>query len=149
MKKSKTGGIPMKKCTFKTADCPIAQTLEVVGDAWTMLVVRDALVGKRRFGEFERSLGIAKNILTDRLKNLTARGVLRQVPASDGSAFREYELTEKGRGLIPVIIALRQWSGGMSHYKLVESTGNKRVRVELRTEDGRKVGLEDVRMVAA
>jgi DNA-binding HxlR family transcriptional regulator len=85
-----------------------------VGDWWSLLIVRDAFAGRRRFGEFQRGLGIAKNILTDRLRRLAADGVLEQVPTSDGSAFMEYVLTEKGRGLFLVVVALGQWGEGDS-----------------------------------
>ena len=81
----------------------MARSVEAVGDWWALLIVRDAFTGKRRFGEFEKSLGVAKNILTVRLKKLVADGVLELVPASDGSAFKEYALTGRGLGLLPVI----------------------------------------------
>jgi DNA-binding HxlR family transcriptional regulator len=127
--------------------CPVARSLEAVGDAWSMLVVRDAFAGKRRFGEFEKSLGIAKNILTDRLRKLVALGVLEQVPAADGSAYREYALTEKGRGLFLVLVALGQWGCGGAGLKLIDRATGSPVRLELRTADGRKVGLDDAELV--
>ncbi|OYU74580.1 MAG: transcriptional regulator, partial [Alphaproteobacteria bacterium PA3] len=77
-----------------------------MGDWWSLLIVRDALDGVRRFGEFQRSLGVAKNILSARLRALQAQGVLEQVPASDGSAFLEYQLTPKGRDLFEVVVSL-------------------------------------------
>src|SRR5206468_11869696 len=101
------------------------------GDAWSMLVVRDAFAGKRRFGEFEKSLGVAKNILTVRLRKLVALGVLEQVPAADGSAYREYALTEKGRGLFLVLVALGQWGCCGSDFKLICRKEVKAVRLEL------------------
>jgi DNA-binding HxlR family transcriptional regulator len=147
------GEFTMKRTSFAKDVCPIAQSLEVVGDWWSLLIVRDAFIGKRRFGEFQKSLGVAKNILTTRLRKLVAGGVLELVPASDGSAYQEYSLTNKGRGLFLVITALKQW-GEMqqcdleSEYVLVDQKG-RRVRLELRTEDGRKVGLDEVRFVPA
>jgi DNA-binding HxlR family transcriptional regulator len=71
--------------------------------------VRDAFDGMRRFGEFQESLGIARNILTDRLRLLVEAGVLDVAPASDGTAYQEYVLTPKGEALFPVIVTLRQW----------------------------------------
>jgi DNA-binding HxlR family transcriptional regulator len=144
---SPAGDKPMKHKNLEHDNCPIARSLEVVGDAWSMLVVRDAFIGKRRFGEFQRSLGVAKNILTVRLRKLVARGILEQVPATDGSAFYEYVLTEKGRGLFLVLVALGQWGCGVSEFRLVDRKNNHPIRLELRSESGRKVGLDEVLLV--
>jgi DNA-binding HxlR family transcriptional regulator len=89
--------------------CPVARSLSVVGDWWSLLVVRDALRGVRRFGEFQTSLGLAKNILAARLRAMVEAGILELQPASDGSAYQEYVLTEKGRSLRPVVEALAAW----------------------------------------
>ncbi len=139
----------MKHKSLGNDSCPIARSLEVVGDSWSMLVVRDAFAGKRRFGEFQRSLGVAKNILTVRLRKLVAMDILEQVPATDGSAFLEYVLTEKGRGLFLVLVALGQWGCGVSKFRLIDRNKSDPVRLELRSESGRKVGLEDVRLETA
>src|SRR5476649_2591507 len=100
----------MKRTSMEGQICSVARSLDVIGDWWSLLIVRDALAGLRRFGEFQRSLGAAKNILTTRLRTLVAQGILETAPASDGSAYQEYRLTEKGRALVPVLIALSQWS---------------------------------------
>src|SRR6185369_13899736 len=116
----------MKRTSFAKDKCPVARSVEAVGDWWSLLIVRDAFDGSRRFGEFQRSLGVAKNILTARLRTLVAGGVLESVPASDGSAYREYVLTPKGKALFPVIVALRQWgeeyffAPGEAHSRLVD-----------------------------
>ena len=89
--------------------CPVARTLAVVGDRWSLLIVRDAFDGARRFGDFQRSVGVARNILTDRLRKLVDAGVLQLQAASDGTAYQEYVLTAKGEGLFPMVVALRQW----------------------------------------
>src|SRR5262249_26085562 len=91
---------PMKRTNVAKDKCPVARSVEAGGDWWSLLIVRDAFIGKKRFGKFQKSLGVAKNILTVRLKKLVADGVLELVSASDGSAFKEYALTEKGRGLL-------------------------------------------------
>ena len=88
--------------------CPIARTLEIVGEWWTLLIVRDALMGARRFDEF-KTTGIADNILTSRLKKLTAAGILERRLYQERPARFEYLLTEKGRALGPVVLALRSW----------------------------------------
>src|SRR5262245_1539136 len=137
----------MKRKSLEHDTCPVARSLEAAGDAWSMLIVRDAFTGKRRFGEFEKSLGVAKNILTARLRRLVALGVLEQVPAADGTAYREYALTEKGRGLFLVLVALGEWGCGGSECKLSDRKTGKAVRLELRAEDGRRVALDDVQLV--
>jgi len=135
----------MKRTSFAKDRCPVARSVEVVGDWWSLLIVRDALAGKKRFGEFQKSLGAAKNILSGRLRKLVADGVLEIVPASDDSAYGEYKLTAKGRGLLLVIAALGQWGGAGSDFRLQDRNG-KPVRLELRSEGGRKVSPEDVRL---
>lgn len=91
------------------AQCPVARALEVLGDRWALMILRDAFDGLRRFSEFQKNLGLAKNILTSRLKLLVESGLLMTQPASDGSAYKEYVLTDKGRSVFPVVVGLRQW----------------------------------------
>lgn len=131
--------------------CPVSRSLDVIGDWWSLLIIRDALDGIKRFGEFEKNIGIAKNILSNRLAKLVAADILEIVPASDGSAYSEYSLTAKGRDLFFVIVALRQW--GERYYntseirlsKLVDRKDKKIVRkLELHAADGRKLGPDDV-----
>ena len=98
-----------KRTTFGTDACAIARAVDAIGDWWSLLIVRDALGGKRRFGEFQKSLGLAKNILTVRLRKLVDAGILVIEPASDGSAYKEYVLTEKGERLHVTMVALWQW----------------------------------------
>jgi DNA-binding HxlR family transcriptional regulator len=137
----------MKRTSFLKDECPIARSLETVGDWWSLLIIRDAFIGKKRFGEFQESLGVAKNILTVRLKKLVAEGVLGKAPASDGSAYSEYVLTEKGRGLFLVLVALGEWGCAKSEFQVVDRKRGKPVRLELRSEEGRKLGLDDVTLV--
>jgi DNA-binding HxlR family transcriptional regulator len=139
----------MKRTSFAKDECPVARSLETVGDWWSLLIIRDAFVGKKRFGEFQRSLGVAKNILTVRLKKLVAGGVLDTAPASDGSAYSEYVLTDKGKRLFLVIVALGEWGCGGTEFRVVDRKRGKTVRLELRSEDGRKLALEDVRLASA
>ncbi len=138
----------MKRTSLAEDICPVARSIDAVGDWWSLLIVRDAFGGKCRFGEFQKSLGVAKNILTDRLKKLTAVGVLETIPVSDGSAYKQYSLTERGRGLFLVIAALGQWGqgGSSAEFKLVERKQGKPVRLELRTEEGRRLDLEQVQL---
>ena len=97
----------------RRSECPIACSLDILGDKWTLLVVRDLLDGKRRFSEFERSPeGIPTNILTDRLRRLEATGVLERIKGEDTRRF-EYHPTAMGRALRPVLLDLARW--GNSH----------------------------------
>jgi DNA-binding HxlR family transcriptional regulator len=95
--------------TYEGQDCPIARTLEIVGERWTLLIVRDVLDGLSRFDQFQASLGIARNVLTDRLNRLVAEGILERVPYSKRPPRYEYRLTERGRELEPALAALRRW----------------------------------------
>ncbi len=140
----------VRRTSLEGAACPVARSLDAIGDWWSLLIVRDAFDGLRRFGEFQRSLGLAKNILADRLRTLVAHGILEQVPASDGSAYQEYVLTPKGNALFPVVVGLRQWgeafffAPGESHSVLVDSKAGKPVRLlEVRAEDGRLLAPGD------
>lgn len=100
----------VKRTSLEGDACPIARSLDAIGDWWSLLIIREAFRGVRRFSAFQRSLGMAKNILTVRLRALVDRGILATEPASDGSSYRDYVLTAKGRGLFPILVALRQWS---------------------------------------
>ncbi|GGV96842.1 transcriptional regulator [Streptomyces gelaticus] len=135
---------------FDDSECPVARSVDAIGDWWSLLIVRDAFDGSRRFGEFQRSLGVAKNILTVRLRSLVAGGVLESVPASDGSAYREYVLTPKGKALFTVIVALRQWgeqnffAPGEPHSQLVDRRQGQRLRpLEVLSADGRRLDPDD------
>src|SRR5688500_13683640 len=99
----------MRRTSFESMNCSIARSLEIVGDWWTLLVVRDALLGIRRFEHFQARLGIARNILTARLKGLVDRGILERHAYQERPRRFEYRLTKKGLDLFPVIIALKEW----------------------------------------
>lgn len=96
---------------YSAENCSIARTLEVVGEKWTLLVLREAFYGLRRFDDFARALGCPRDVLSARLKRLVGEGVLRQVPYQDpGSRPRtEYQLTSKGIDLQPALLALMAW----------------------------------------
>ena len=89
--------------------CSVAQCLEVVGEWWSMLIVRDIFLGATRFDEIQENLGISRNILNQRLGHLAEHGVLERVPYSQRPPRYEYRLTSKGRDLWPVLTAMRQW----------------------------------------
>jgi DNA-binding HxlR family transcriptional regulator len=94
----------------KRSPCPVAFSLDIFGDRWTLLIVRDFFFGRTRFKEFAASAeGIPTNILTDRLERLLARGIIEQVPAADGTKHMAYRLTRKGKALGPILRAMRDW----------------------------------------
>jgi DNA-binding HxlR family transcriptional regulator len=143
----------VKRTSHSDAACPVARPLDAIGDWWSLLIIRDAFDGLRRFSEFHKSLGLAKNILAARLRNLVEHGILETAPASDGSAYQEYLLTEKGLALFPLLVALRQWGEqyffqpGEPHVRLVDvKTGRPVRKLELRAHDGRLLGPGDTRV---
>jgi DNA-binding HxlR family transcriptional regulator len=99
----------MKRTSFAGMDCSVARSLDVVGEWWSLLVLRDAFTGVRRFEDFQRSLGIARNILADRLQTLVDYGVLERRLYQERPERFEYRLTEKGLDLYPVLISLMRW----------------------------------------
>jgi DNA-binding HxlR family transcriptional regulator len=97
------------KRDYEGQNCSIARALEVVGERWTLLIVRDVFLGLRRFDQLQASLGIARNVLTDRLNRLVEEGILERVRYSERPARFEYRLTRRGRELNIALTALRQW----------------------------------------
>lgn len=109
--------MPAKKLRQSTAapaqrrsPCPLACSLDVFGDKWTLLIVRDLILGRSRFKDFTASPeGIPTNILSERLKRLLEHGIVQQLPAAEGARHLAYRLTEKGEALRPILKAMRQW----------------------------------------
>lgn len=139
-----------KKTDLSASACSIARSLSIIGDWWSLLIIRDALAGARRFGEFQKKLGLAKNILSARLRKLVETGILKTGPASDGSARSEYLLTEKGEQLYLVLVALWQWGekysfdhGEQELLMVDRETLQGLAPLELKTVDGRRVGPRD------
>ncbi|WP_211451998.1 winged helix-turn-helix transcriptional regulator [Collimonas antrihumi] len=139
-----------KRKSLKSDSCPVARSLDVIGDRWSLLIIRDAFDGMRRFGEFQKSLGVARNILADRLQTLVAEGILKVAPASDGTAYQEYLLSAKGEGLFTVVVGLRQWGEkylfgkGEAFSRMLESASGKPVqKIELRSCEGHLLGPAD------
>ena len=99
----------VQRTSFEDMSCSVAQCLDVVGEWWSLLIIRDAMLGVRRFDDFQARLGISRNILTQRLNYLVGKGILARVPYSDHPPRAEYRLTDRGRDLWPVVTAMRQW----------------------------------------
>jgi len=139
-----------KQESLRTSECPVARTLESIGERWCMMIVREAFDDVRRFSDFQRNLGLAKNILASRLKQLVEMGVFEIAPASDGSAYSEYVLTERGRSLFPVVVAMRQWGErylfeeGETHSVLLDNAEGKPLpRLEVYSSQGKKLDPAD------
>lgn len=133
--------------------CPVARSLDVVGEWWTLLIVRDALLGARRFEDF-KATGIADNILAARLKRLVEEGVLERRPYQEHPERYEYILTRKGRGLGLVLAALRswgqEWTRGKDLSRLSHGDSGHGVSVKMYCEDcGRSLNVDEIRPAAA
>lgn len=146
----------MKTKSFSNMQCSIARTLEHVGSWWSLLIIRDAMMGARRFKHFQKSLGIAKNTLTNRLGELIDGQILEKVAAEDGGKHDEYRLTARGRELAPVIIALSQWGDkwvahedGPSTIITDKENGERLPRVWPRRDNGDRMDLTEVGMKRA
>jgi DNA-binding HxlR family transcriptional regulator len=118
----------MRKASFADMQCSIAQALEIVGEWWTLLIIRDAFLGVRRFDDFVDRLGISRNVLTTRLDTLVDAGVLERLPYDTGRGRYDYVLTDKGRALWPVMTTLRQWGD-----EWIVGEGNEPIQLEHRS----------------
>jgi len=142
----------MSRKRFNEMNCGIAQTLDVLGDWWTLLIVRDTFLGLRRFSDFQASLGIAKNILAARLRQLVDKGILVRVDAGTSGPRHEYQLTAKGEALLPLLMALRDWSDewvfgpGHEPVVVVERATKRRVPpLGVRDADGQPLARDALR----
>lgn len=116
----------------------VGHVLDIIGEGWSILIIREAFYGTRRFEEFQGRLGIARNILTARLKNLCANEILNRVPVKEGARRHEYLLTPKGKEMMPILIALTQWGD-----KWVFGSGNEPV-IFLDREEGQPISRVQV-----
>ena len=142
----------MARKRFDDSSCSVARALNEVGDWWSLLIVLHAMYGTRRFVDFQQELGIAKNILCDRLARLVDNEVLRKVDVGEHGKRYEYRLTDKGRDLFTVVTALRQWSerwnGAQDSMKLVDrQTGEPLAPVTVQNQQGQPLTVRDVRFV--
>ena len=135
-------------------ECPVAQMLNIFGDHWTMLIMREAFYGATRFSEFERNIGIAKNLLTQRLESLCAEGVLERRDVGANGSRNAYHLTQKGRALQPVLVAMTQWGNRFCYSDetapilvVEKSTGQPIDRLQFASVDGRILAPRDLTVV--
>ena len=139
----------MKHTSFKDMNCSLAQSLEIVGERWSLLIIRDTAFGIRRFDDIQKSLGIARNILTQRLSKLTNEGIL--VKARGKAGRMEYQLTDKGWDLQPLLLSLFQWGEKYQPHPKGErmcfvdrTSGNPIQPMAVRSSDGRLLKSADV-----
>ncbi|WP_369258631.1 winged helix-turn-helix transcriptional regulator [Geodermatophilus amargosae] len=143
-----TADTPPAPDGYDRARCSVAGTLAVVGEKWSLLVLREAFLGVRRFADLQRALGAPKAVLTDRLNTLVAQDLLVRVPYRDEGARQrsEYRLTERGRDLYPAVVALMQWGdrwlagGGAPPLELSHRDCGAPVSLSLRCAAGHEVG---------
>jgi len=110
MRVTRRNQVSKKRIGRRRSLCPVACSLDIIGDRWTLLIVRDLFLGRTRFKDFTASPeGIPTNILTDRLKRLLAHGIIEQIPAEDGTRRLAYRLTKKGKALGRMLKAMRDW----------------------------------------
>lgn len=130
--------------------CPIPAAVDLIGERWTCLILRGAFLGLRHFEQFQASLGIARNILSDRLSKLVAADILARNPDPCDGRKVIYGLTERGAGLLPFLVALRQWGldnglGKASHPTLSDRRDRRPIgRLTVQSHDGRPLDLEDL-----
>ena len=144
----------MRNSEFTSQICSVARSLEIVGEWWTLLVVREAFFGTRRFSDFEANLGIAKNVLSDRLAKLVEAGVMERKPVVGRGNPQDYTLTPMGRDLFPAIISLMQWGDRWIYGAerapvrvLDHERGAEIARMKVTTPEGRPLQPKDVVVV--
>jgi DNA-binding HxlR family transcriptional regulator len=144
----------MQRTSFRDMQCSVAQCLEVVGEWWSLLIVRDAFLGVTRFDDFAARLGISRNVLNERLNHLVEAGVLDRVAYSEHPPRYDYRLSDKGRDLWPVLTAMRQWGdrweapGGPPVELVHRGCGHVASMVPTCSACGEPVTARDVRAVA-
>lgn len=141
----------MARKRFDDSNCSVARALNEVGDWWSLLIVLQAMYGVRRFVDFQQELGIARNILCDRLARLVDNEVLQKVEVGEHGSRQEYRLTDKGRDLFPVVIALRQWGDKWNPapdgapLNLRDRANDQPIRaMAVQSLDGRELTVRDV-----
>lgn len=144
----------MRRKSFEDINCSVAQTLEVVGEWWTMLVIRDLFLRVRRFDEIQERLGISRNVLAERLDHLVDHGIVERRPYQEHPVRYDYVLTAKGRDLWPLVTAMREWGDKWAApsgppVELLHTTCGHRVHsVPTCSACGEVLELHDVRAVA-
>jgi DNA-binding HxlR family transcriptional regulator len=141
----------MTRTSLKEFNCSLARTADIIGDKWTLLILRDAFFGASTFSQFQKSLGVARNILADRLEKLVQHEVLEKVQTRPGVERYGYHLTERGRALVPVLVSITQWGDtwifgeGAEPLRFMDRQQGRPIQpIEVRSGDGRCLGAADI-----
>ena len=140
----------MQRTSYGEMECGIAQALERIGDWWTLLIVREAMFGHDRFEQFHQNLGIARNVLTARLRSLVDSGIMVRTPDEEDRRRVRYRLTAAGRDLWIVLVALQQWGnrwvydGDAPTFVVARSSGKPVAKLQVKDARGNPVRLRDV-----
>ena len=144
----------MTRNNVEDLNCSLANTLNLIGEWWVILILREAIYGNRRFEDFQQQLGIARNILTDRLRKLCDHGILERIPVKEGAKRHEYKLTSMGRDLYPALIALTQWgdrwltpADGKPIKFIERASGEEIADIAICSKDGRKLLQRELEMI--
>lgn len=143
----------MKPNEVINSNCPLVRTANVLGDGWTLLVLREAFLGTRRFNDFERRLGMARNILSQRLKRLVEEGILERQPSPEDGRAVEYRLAPAGLALVPVLVSMMQWAtdwlGDQEQaVRVIErATGADVPPLHVRNAQGQVLNARDLRII--
>lgn len=138
--------------TWTDPTCPVARTLDLVGDRWSLLIIRDAMDNARSFTDFQQRTGVARNILTDRLRRLVDHGILERETAISGRR-QVYVLTDAGRDLFTIIVAMRQWgerhafADDEAHSALVDESGNPLGQLRPTDAHGHRVDVDSTQVI--
>lgn len=146
----------MKRTSLEAQPCPIARSLDIFGEWWSLLILRECFSGTTRFDDFQKSLGVSKNTLTARLNKMVERGILRRAPIAPGALREHYKLTDMGKELHTVFIALRQWGDKWTfegepppNVVVKRKTGRPVATVTVRSQTGRVLKPRDTVLARA
>jgi len=144
----------MSKKYSDDLNCSLAETMNLIGEGWAILILKEAFLGCRRFEDFQKHLGVARNILTARLQKLVDDGILERIPVKQGAKRHEYKLTAMGRDLYPALIALTQWGDRWLQapdevpVKIIQrSSGEEIDTIRIRNQSGEEIDARDIAMV--
>lgn len=143
----------MKANDVINSNCPVVQTANVLGEGWTLLVLREAFLGTRRFNDFEKRLGVARNILSQRLKTLVETGLLERRPSQEDKRVVEYRLTPASHALLPVLVTMSQWAtewlgNGVPAVRFIErATGEEIPPLQVKNARGDVLHARDLKLI--